>query len=88
MHYLEAAETDAEFRAELSAFIAEIKTIFEQWQLAEYLDQAEWTEPFGPSIYEEEDPEIIEMERSANVRRAANEVLLLERAKEWLGGGR
>src|SRR3954468_24966045 len=28
---LEAAETDAEFRAEIPAFVAEIKTIFERW---------------------------------------------------------
>jgi hypothetical protein len=34
MHYLEAAEKDADFRAELPAFVAEIKTIFEPWQIA------------------------------------------------------
>ena len=63
----------------------EIKTIFEQWQLAEYLETAGWTEPFDPSIYEEEgeDPEFIEMERKDNLRRVANEMLLIERAKEW-----
>jgi uncharacterized protein YerC len=37
LNFLEAAETDAEFRAEIPAFVAEIKTIFERWQLAEYL---------------------------------------------------
>jgi hypothetical protein len=88
MHYLEAAEKDAEFQAELPAFVAEIKTIFEQWQLAEYLEKAGWTEPFDPSLYDEEDedydPEFIEMEHKENIRRAANELLLLERAKEWL----
>jgi hypothetical protein len=35
---------------------------------------------------EGEDPEFIEMERKDNLRRAANELLLLERAKEWLLG--
>ncbi|MEI7688239.1 MAG: hypothetical protein WCL32_24810 [Planctomycetota bacterium] len=88
MNYLQAAEKDAEFRAELPAFVAEIKTIFERWQLAEYLEKAGWTEPFDPSIYEEDDedfdPEFIEMERKDNLRRVANELLLLERAKEWL----
>ena len=29
-------------------------------------------------------PEFIEMERKDNLRRAANELLLIERAKEWL----
>jgi hypothetical protein len=85
-HYLQAAEEDAEFRAEIPAFVAEIKTIFEPWQLAEYLEKAGWTEPFDPSIYDEEgeDAEFIEMERKDNLRRAANELLLIERAKEWL----
>ena len=86
LNYLQAAENDAEFRVELPAFVAEIKTIFEPWQLAEYLEKAGWTEPFDPSTYEEEgeDPEFIEMERKDNLRRAANELLAIERAKEWL----
>jgi hypothetical protein len=88
MNYLQAAEKNAEFQAELPAFVAEIKTIFEKWQLAEYLEKAGWTEPFDPSLYDEDDedfdPEFIEMERKDNLRRVANELLLLERAKEWL----
>ena len=86
MNYLHAAETSAEFRAELPAFVAEIKTIFEPWQLAQYLATAGWTEPFDPSIYDDEgeDPEVIEMERKDNLRRAASELLLLESAKDWL----
>ncbi len=88
LNYLDAAEKDAEFRSELPAFVAEIKTIFEPWQIAEYLEKAGWTEPFDPSIYQEEDdtPDFIEMERKDNIRRVANELLLLERAKEWLLG--
>jgi hypothetical protein len=90
IHYLQAAEKDAEFRAEIPAFVAEIKTIFEQWQLAEYLEKAGWTEPFDPTLYDEDDedhdPEFIEMERKDNLRRVANELLLIERAKEWLLG--
>ena len=87
--YLQAADDDAEFRAEIPAFVAEIKTIFEPWQLAEYLEKAGWTEPFDPSLYDEEDedPEFIEDERKDNLRRAANELLLIERAKEWLVEG-
>jgi hypothetical protein len=33
---------------------------------------------------EDYDPEEIEMERKDNLRRVANELLVLERAKEWL----
>jgi hypothetical protein len=35
-------------------------------------------------MFEDNDPEFIEMEREDNVRCVANEILLLERAKEWL----
>lgn len=88
LNYLDAAEKDAEFRAELPAFVAEIKTIFEPWQIAEYLEKAGWTEPFDASLYDEDDedndPEFIEMERKDNIRRVAKEMLLIERAKEWL----
>jgi len=88
LNYLQAAEKEEEFRAEIPAFVAEIKAIFEQWQLAEYLEEAGWTEPFDPRLYDEDDedfdPEIIETERQDNLRRAANELLLIERAKEWL----
>jgi hypothetical protein len=40
LNFLQAAENDAEFHAEIPAFVAEIKTIFEPWQLAEYLETA------------------------------------------------
>jgi hypothetical protein len=80
--FLEAADDDAEVRAELPAFVAEIKTIFEHWQLAEYLEKARQTEPFDPTIYD--DPEDAEMERKSELRRSAAELLMVERAKEWL----
>ena len=82
LNYLEAAENDPTFRAEIPAFVAEIKRIFEPWQLAEYLQTARQTEPFDPSIYEDADPEDIEMERKADLRRCAVDLLLVERAKE------
>jgi len=88
LHYLDAADRDAEFGAELPAFVAEIKTIFEPWQLAEYLEKARWTEPFDPNDHDEDDedydPEFVEMERQDNLRRVANELLMIERAKAWL----
>jgi hypothetical protein len=50
------------------------------------IEKAGWTKPLDPSIYEEEgeDSEFIEIERKDILRRAANELLLIERAKEWL----
>ncbi|QDU95791.1 hypothetical protein [Lignipirellula cremea] len=82
INFLEAADDNADFRAELPAFVAEIKSIFERWQLAEYLEIARRTEPFDPSIYDDE--EEAEMERKFGLRRSAAELLLVERARDWL----
>src|SRR3954452_11201515 len=85
LNFLEAAETDAEFRAEIPAFVAEIKTIFERWQLAEHLEVARQTEPFDPDLYDEDDDaEDVEMHRQDDIRQSANDLLLVERAKGWL----
>ena len=85
LNFLEAAETDAEFRAEIPSFVAEIKTIFDRWKLAEYLEVARFREPFDPDLYDEDDdPEEVEDVRQDDIRRSANDLLLVERAKEWL----
>ena len=83
--FLEAAETDSEFRAEIPDFVTEIKKIFERWQLIEYLKTARRTEPFDLRLYDEnDDPEEIEMDRQKDIRRCTRDLLLVERAKEWL----
>ena len=82
INFLEAAETDADFRGEIPEFVAEIKTIFEPWQLAEYLEIARQTEPFDPDDYD--DAEEVEMERQLELRKSAAELLLVERARGWL----
>jgi hypothetical protein len=85
LNFLEAAETNSEFRAEIPDFVTEIKTIFERWQLIEYLELARRTEPFDLRLYDEDDdPEEIEMDRQEDIRRCTNDLLLVERAKEWL----
>jgi hypothetical protein len=86
LNFLQAAEIDAEFRAEIPASVAEIKTIFEPWQLAKHLETARQSEPFDPKNYENEDDvsEFVEIERQDELRRSAAGLLLLERAKEWL----
>jgi hypothetical protein len=82
--FLDAADGDPEFRAEIPAFVAVIKQIFERWQLVEYLERARPTEPFDPSIYD--NPEDAELERRAELRRSAADFILVGRAKEWLLG--
>ena len=96
LNFLEAAETDANFRAEIPAFVAEIKTIFERWQLAQYLETARETEPFDPSLFEprsasllgeeeiEFDAEEVEDMRKDDIRQCTRDLLLVERAREWL----
>jgi hypothetical protein len=94
LNFLQAAETDANFRAEIPAFVGGIKTIFDSWQLAEYLERARQSEPFDPSLYEpmdeEEaediDPEIAEELRQDDLRCSARDLLLVEQARSWLLG--
>jgi hypothetical protein len=90
LNFLQAAEDDAEFKAEIPAFVGGIKTLFETWQLAEYLQTARQSEPFDPSLYDEEDedydPELVEDERQDELRRSSNDLLLVERARGWLLG--
>ena len=85
LNFLQAAEDHADFRAEIPAFVAEIKRIFERWQLAEYLEKARQTQPFDPSLYEDDDdPEEMEMAREEDIRLSARDLLLVEPAKEHL----
>jgi hypothetical protein len=96
LNFLEAAETNSGFRDEIPAFVAEIKTIFERWQLAQYLETALQTEPFDPSLFEpmsspllgeeeeEFDAEEVEDMRRNDIRQCTRDLLLVERAREWL----
>jgi len=96
LNFLEAAETDAGFRAEIPAFVVKIKTIFEHWQLAQYLETARETEPFDPELFEprdhpilgkeeiEFDAEEVEDMRKEDIRQCTRDLLLVERAREWL----
>ena len=52
LNFLEAAETDADFRAEIPAFVAKLREIFERCQLARYLQTVRKTEPFDPTLFE------------------------------------
>jgi len=82
INFLEASDDLADLRTELPAFAAKIKTIFEPYQLTEYLEKARQSEPFDPTLYDDE--ETAELEREDNVRRCAADLLLVERAKAWL----
>lgn len=96
LNFLEVAETDADFRAEIPDFVTKIKTIFERWQLAQYLETARQTERFDPSLFEpqssyvlgeeeiELDADEIEEMRKDDIRQCTRDLLLVERARDWL----
>ena len=96
LNFLEAAESNTDFRAEIPAFVAKIKEIFEPWQLTEYLERARQTEPFDPDLFEprwhpelgeeeiEYTAEEIEEIRQDDIRQCTRDLLLVERAREWL----
>jgi len=96
LDFLEAAETDADFGSEIPAFVVKIKEIFERWQLAQYLETARETEPFDPELFEprdhpilgkeeiEFDVEEVEDMRKDDIRQCTWDILLVERAREWL----
>ena len=98
LNFLEAAETDADFRAETPAFVTKIKEIFERWQLAQYLETARESEPFNPALFEPRDHPILGKEemdfdaeeiedmRKEDIRQCTRDLLLVERAREWLLG--
>ncbi len=89
LNFLEAAETDPAFRGEIPAFVAEIKNIFEHWQLAQYLETARETEPFDPALFKDDnetDPEEVEDMRRDDIRQCTRDLLLVERARDWLFG--
>jgi hypothetical protein len=89
LNFLEASETHADFRAEIPSFVVEIRTIFEPWQLAEFLETARQTGPFDPALRDEEaTPEDVEMDRQEEIARSARDLLLVERARDWLLVGR
>lgn len=87
LNFLEAAETDADFRAEIPAFVAKIKTMFERWQVAQYLETAKETEPFDLKLFDDDEktsPQDAEDMQKDDIRQCTRDLLLVERAKEWL----
>jgi hypothetical protein len=91
LDFLDVAERQKDYQAEIPAFAGEIKDIFEQWQIADYLERARHREPFDPTDYDDDDddmtPEDIEMERKRDIREAARDLMLVGQAREWLLDG-
>ncbi len=85
-----------DFKSEIPAFVAKIKTLFERWQLAAYLETAKESEPFDLKLFEpqssdllgeekiEFDAEEVEDMRKDDIWQCTRDLLLVERAREWL----
>src|SRR5262245_8777511 len=87
LNFLEAAETHPEFRAEVPAFVAGIKAIFERWQPAACRGTARESGQLCDCRDGDDDgPELVEEERKSGLGRCAAGLLRVEQAKEWLLG--
>ena len=81
LNFLEAAESDDNFRAEVPAFVAKIKSIFEECQLVQYLKTARETEPFDPNLFDGDDE--LDAEEVEDMRRDDERLnLVVERIKQ------
>jgi hypothetical protein len=85
LNFLEVAEMDREWRQAIPAFVAEIKSIFEAWQLAEYLNTPRRLGVLGHTADDEGHRMLREaMEESEKLREDARNLNLLEWAKDLL----
>lgn len=87
LNFVRTSDTHREFAAELPAFVAEIKRIFEPWEIREHLENIRRVGAFGHVCTDEE----VEVFRAAgaldeNPVRDAEDVLAVARIKEMLLG--
>jgi hypothetical protein len=85
LNFLERAETDREWRKAIPIFVAEIKALFEPWQLADFLNTPRPLGPLGHTVGEEGYRILrAEWEEEERIRDDARNLMLLEWAKELL----
>jgi hypothetical protein len=85
LNFLAVAETDDDWRQAIPAFVAEIQSIFESWQLAEYLDTPRRLGALGHTADEQGHRMLREgLEESERIQEDARNLMLLEWAKELL----
>lgn len=77
--FLKAAEGDANFAAEIPAFVAQIRSLFEPWPLAEYLDKPRQTKPVRAE--DDDDPEEGKVDRQLERWRPFQALRRVKRAR-------
>ncbi len=85
LNFLEVAEVRPEWRAEIPHFVARIKTIFEPWQIFEFFEVPRRLGAFG-HVTDDEGHNFWRSQRadSENICEDSRNLLLFERAREWL----
>jgi hypothetical protein len=85
LNFLEVAETDREWRQAMPAFVAEIKSIFEAWKLADFLNTPRRLGALG-HVADDEGHRLLRdaLNESEKAREDARNLMLLEWAKELL----
>ena len=85
LNFLEVAETNPEWRAEIPQFIAKIKEIFEPWQIAQFFEMPRRLGALGHTA-DEEGHEALrsQLDESEKVREDARNLMMIEWARELL----
>lgn len=85
LNFVKAADQDPDFAAELPAFLAEIRTIFEPSEVRAYLDGVRRVGPLGHVSSDEEYEELRDAGAvDEDPVKWAREILLVERIKKLL----
>jgi hypothetical protein len=85
LNFLEVAESNRQWQQVIPAFVAEIKNLFEPWQLAEFLNTPRRLGALGHTADDEGHRLLREgLEESEKAREDARNLMLLEWAKELL----
>ncbi len=86
LNFLDASTTRPVWAAEIPAFVEEIKTMFEQYEIAHYLETVKRVGALGHTCSDEEHEvfRAAKADAADNPISAAESILLLEQAKELL----
>jgi hypothetical protein len=87
LNFLEVAETDPEWRAEIPQFIARIKDIFAEWQITEFFETARRLGALGHTAdAEAHETYRSQLDESEKLREDARNLILFEWARQLLMG--
>ena len=84
LNHLKAAESDKEFAGETPAFVAEIRSIFQPYEIVEYFQTVNRVGALGHVMSDEKYEKFRQSDGADNVVEGAETVLWLEQAKKLL----